>query len=184
MLVTQSRCGSGFFSTPRMDVLEALFVGGRFDLVLADVLDGAGEEAAGAAGGVEDDLAEARVGALDHELGDGARGVVFAGVAGALEVAQELLVDVAEQVAVFGAVEVDALVDLVDDLPQEGAGLHVVVGVLERGAEQGVARGGALQVLEAGEEVVVDEFWSSSPVMPSASAAQLRQRSFWGSGER
>ena len=84
-----------------MDVLQALLVGGRFDLALADVFDGAGEEAAGAAGGVEDEFAQARVGALDHELGDGARGVVLARVAGALEVAQDLLVDVAEQVAVL-----------------------------------------------------------------------------------
>ena len=98
----QSRCGSGFFSTPRMHVLEALLVGGGLDVVLADVLDGAGEKAAGAAGGVEDVFAQLRVDALDHELGDGARGVVLAGVAGALEVAQDLLVDVAEQVAVLG----------------------------------------------------------------------------------
>ena len=81
--------------------LQALLVGGRFDLVLADVFERAGEEAAGAAGGIEDDFAEPRVGALDHELGDGARGVIFARVAGALEVAQDLLVDVAEQVAVL-----------------------------------------------------------------------------------
>ena len=56
------------------------------------------------------------------------------------------------------AVEVDALVELVDDLPQQRAGLHVVVGILEGGAD---AAGGAawlpLQVFEAGEEVVVDE---------------------------
>ena len=49
-----------------------------------------------------------RVDHVDHELGDGAGRVVLAGVAGALEVAQDLLVDVAEQVAVRGDVEVDA----------------------------------------------------------------------------
>ena len=118
----------------------------------------AGQEAAGAAGGVKDDFAQARVGALDHELGDGARGVVLTGVARALEVAQDLLVDVAEQVAVFGAVEVDALVQLIDDLPQEGAGLHVVVGILKCRAQQVVARGGALQVFKAGKKLIVDEF--------------------------
>ena len=59
------------------------------------------EEAAGAAGGVEDRLAEPRVDLLDHELGDGAGRVELARVAGALQVAEDLLVDVAEQVAVF-----------------------------------------------------------------------------------
>ena len=103
--------------------------------LLAQVLDGADEEAAGAAGGVEDGLAEPRVDLVDDELGDGARRVELAGVAGGLEVLQELLVDVAEHVAVIGGVEVDA-VDLVDDLAHQGAVLHVVVGVLEGHADQ------------------------------------------------
>ena len=51
------------------------------------------------------------------------------------------------------------LVDLVDDLPQQRAGLHVVVGILESRAAGGqrwrVEPAG--QVLEAREEVVVDE---------------------------
>ena len=83
------------------------------------MLDGAGEEAAGAAGRVEDRLAELGVDHVDHELGDGARRVELAGVAGALQVLEDLLVDVAEEVAVVGAVEVD-LVDLVDHLPDAG----------------------------------------------------------------
>ena len=40
-------------------LLEQLLVLGRLDVLLAHVLDGAGEEAAGAAGGVEDLLAQA-----------------------------------------------------------------------------------------------------------------------------
>ena len=80
--------------------LQAVCRPRRLDVVLADMLDGAGEEAARAAGGIEDGLAELRVDHIDHELGDGAGGVVFARVAGALQVAQDLLVDVAEQVAV------------------------------------------------------------------------------------
>jgi hypothetical protein len=59
-----------------------------------------------------------------------ARRVVFALVAGTLQVFLDLLVQVAELVAVGGAVEVD-LIDLVDDLAQKRAALHVVVGVLE-----------------------------------------------------
>ena len=115
-------------------VLDGALVGLGLGL-LAQVLDGADEEAAGAAGGVEDGFAEARIDLLDDELGDGARGVELAGVAGGLEVLEELLVDVAEHVAVVGGVEVDA-VDLVDDLPHQRAVLHVVVGILEGHADQ------------------------------------------------
>ena len=81
--------------------LEVLLVGGRLDFALADVFERTGEKPAGAAGGVEDEFAEARIGHFDHELGDGARGVILARVASALEVTQYLLVDVAEQVAVL-----------------------------------------------------------------------------------
>jgi hypothetical protein len=72
---------------------------GRLHLPLADVLDGAGQKAAGAAGRVEQRLAQARVDHVDGELGDGAGRVVLARVARALQVAQDLLVDVAEEVA-------------------------------------------------------------------------------------
>ena len=116
-----------------------------------------------------------------------ARGrVVLARVAGALQVVEDLLVDVAEVLALGQVVEVDA-VDLVDDLPHELAGLHVVVGVLEDVADDAaaVARlAGGGQVLERGEQLVVDEASSSSPVMPSGSAAQARHWYFFGMGER
>ena len=59
-----------------------LLVLGPLHVALAHVADGAGEEAAGAAGGVEQDLAGPRVDAVDHEGGDGAGRVVLAGVAG------------------------------------------------------------------------------------------------------
>jgi hypothetical protein len=76
---------------------------------------------------------------LHHEGGDGAGGVVLAGVAGGLQVVEDLLVDVAEVLALGEVVEVDA-VDLVDHLAHELAGLHVVVGVLEDVADD-AARG-------------------------------------------
>jgi len=44
----------------------------------------------------------------------------------------------------------------VDDLAQERAGLHVVIGVLEGGADEQMARCGAFELLEAGRKVVVD----------------------------
>ena len=140
---------------PGEAVLDGALVGLGLRL-LAQVLDGADEEAAGAAGGVEDGLAEAGVDLLDDELGDGAGGVELAGVAGGLEVLEELLVNVAKHVAVIGGVEVDA-VDLVDDLPHEGAIFHVIVGILEGHANQGDHAVGAAQGLQLGQEGVVDE---------------------------
>ena len=98
----------------------------------------AGQEAAGAAGGIEEDLAGLGVDAVRHEGGDGARRVVLARVAGALQVVEHLLVDVAEVLPLGQVVEVD-LVDLVDDLPEQLARLHVVVGVLEDVAHDAAA---------------------------------------------
>ena len=103
--------------------------------------DGAGEKAAGAAGGIEQDFAGLRVDAVDHEGGDGARRVVLAGIAGRLQVVEDLLVDVAEVLALGEIVEID-LVDLVDHLPHQLAGLHVVVGVLEHVAHHAAAVAG------------------------------------------
>ena len=159
MLVTQSMCGSCFFSTARSAACIFASSSGRLHVALAHVADGAGEEAAGAAGGIEQDLAGLRVDAVDHERGDGARRVVFAGVAGALQVVEDLLVDVAEVLALGEVVEVD-LVDLVDDLPHQLAGLHVVVGVLEHVADHAAAVAGlgrGREVLERREQLVVDE---------------------------
>jgi hypothetical protein len=90
---------------------------------------------AGAAGRVENNLAELGVDLLDDELGDGAGSIELTRIARRLEVFKELLVDVAEHVAVIGGIEVDA-VDLVDDLPHQGAVLHVVVGILKSGADE------------------------------------------------
>jgi hypothetical protein len=51
------------------------------------VLDGTGEEAASAAGWVQDHLPKLGVKHVHSELSNGAGGVVLAGVAGALQVA-------------------------------------------------------------------------------------------------
>ena len=149
-------CGRCFFSMPAKQSWMVLLVGLGLGL-LAQVLDGADEKAAGAAGGVEDGFAEAGIHLLDDELGDGARRVELAGVAGGLEILEQLLVDVAEHVAVVGGVEVDA-VDLVDDLPHQRAVLHVVVGILEGHADQaGDLVAAAGERLELGQQRVVDE---------------------------
>jgi hypothetical protein len=126
--------------------------------VLAHVVDGAGEEAAGAAGGVDEDFAGLRIDPVGHELGDGPRRVEFPGVAGGLEVAEDFLVDVAEVLALFQAVEVDFL-QLVDDLAELLAAAHEVVAAIEDLADNAGATIllGDLQVLQPGKERVVDE---------------------------
>ena len=112
--------GEGFLFDAVDAVDEGLFVFGGFDIVAALVIDGAGEEATGATGGVEDGFGELCVHAVDDELGDGTWGVELARVARALEVFEDLLVDTTKSVAVLRVVEVD-LADLVDDLAHQGA---------------------------------------------------------------
>jgi hypothetical protein len=166
-------------------LLQAPLVVDGPDLLLAHVFDGAGEEAAGAAGGVENLLAELRVDPVHDELRDRSRGVVLAGVAGVLQVAQDLLVEVAEEVAVLRLVEVEAADDLVDHLTHQVTGLHVVVGVLEDAADDEAALvvGRRLQVLECREELVVDEveqvvagdaFGVGRPVAPAQGVGDRR----------
>ena len=157
--MTHSRCGSGFFSTPRIDRLSRSASSVVCTYLAADVLQRADQEAAGAGGRVQHHAVQLGVGHVDHELGHGARGVVLAGVAGALQVAQDLLVQVVEQVAFLHRVEVD-LVDLVDHLADQRARLHVVVGVGKDVLHDVAARVvdcAELQALEAGKQVVVDE---------------------------
>ena len=115
---------------PQHRALQQIFVVGRLDL-FSQMLDGARQKAARAAGGVQHLLAKLRVDHIDHELRDGSRRVVFARVARALQVFQDLLVEVTEDVPVLGAVEVETLVESVDDLPQQRPVLHVLIGVLE-----------------------------------------------------
>ena len=138
MLVTQSMCGSCFFSTARKASCICCSSSTLLHVALAHVANGAGEEAAGAAGGVEEDFAGLGIDAVHHEGGDGARRVIFAGIAGALQVVEDLLVDVAEVLPLGEIVEIH-LVDLVNDLPHQLAGLHVVVGVLEHVAHHAAA---------------------------------------------
>ena len=48
-----------------------------------------------------------RVDAVDHEGGDGARRVIFAGIAGRLQIVEQLLVELAEMPALVEIVEID-----------------------------------------------------------------------------
>ena len=86
--------------------------------------------------------------------------------------------------AVLGVVEGD-LADLIDDLAHQGAGLHVVVGILKDVADNlGSLTSGTFEdelFLKGGKEVIVDElaesiagdaFGVGSPVAPAG--AQVR----------
>ena len=143
-------------------LLEELQVVGRLHLLL-DVTERMREEAAGAARRIEHRFAELRVDHLNGELCRRTWRVELAGVAGALQVLQDLLVDVAEHVAGLRLVEVDVVVDLVDHLAKQRAALHVVEGVLEHAPQQGssVAACAAelveVEVLERREELALDE---------------------------
>ena len=139
--------------------LHGVFVLGPLDVAVAHVAQGTGQEPAGAAGRVEQGLSRLGVDAVGHEGGDGSWGVVLAGVAGGLQVVEDLFVDVAKVLARGQVVEVD-IVDLVDHLAHQLAGLHVVVGILEDIAHHPAAVSGlaaGAEVLQGGEQVVVDK---------------------------
>ena len=95
--------------------------------------DGGSEEAAGAAGWIEHSLSllEAGVDHLHHELGNGSRGVKLPGISGAAQVIEDLLIHVAKLASALDVVKVDGFIQLLDDGQHLGAGLHVVVGILE-----------------------------------------------------
>ncbi len=146
------------FLDPANAGLQQGLVLGVVDL-LAQVLDGADQKAARARGGVHHGFAQAGVGDVHHELGDGAGGVELARVAGALQVAQDFFVEVVELVALGLAVEVDGA-QLVDHLAQQVAAFHVVVGILEHAAHHiGAGRAGRVgaQAFEGGKELVIDK---------------------------
>ena len=90
------------------------------------------QEAARAAGGVEDGFAQPRVDHLDHEADHGPRRVELAVVAGRVaHLLEHRLVEVAEGEELLLGGEVDAA-DLVDDIAQQVAGGHAVDDAAER----------------------------------------------------
>ncbi|MNL22760.1 hypothetical protein D3C87_1441200 [compost metagenome] len=98
------------------------------------MFDGAGEKASGAAGRVHDLFVQFRIDHAHHKFGDRPWGVELASVAGVLQVAQQLLVEIAELMALLGLVEVYPFLNLVDHLAQQLTRLHIVVGVFKHAA--------------------------------------------------
>ena len=79
--------------------------------------DGAGKKAARATGRVEQDFTGLGVNPIHHEGSHGAGGVILARIARALQIVEQLLVNVAKVLALGQIVEVHAA-DFVDDLSQ------------------------------------------------------------------
>ena len=144
------------------DAVDGIAVGRLVRCVLdllSQLLEPAGDEAAGAAGEVRHALADLGPDALGHEVGDGPRRVELTGGARALELLQNGFIDLAEGVAFLIVAQVQ-LVDDVDDLAKEDAVLHIVVGVGEGGLDDGLLDGRVGvhgQVLQRGEQGIVDE---------------------------
>ena len=110
--------------------LHGLFVFYFFHIAVAHAPDRAREKAAGAAGRIEQNLARFGVDAIHHKSGDGARSIILARVAGALQIVEQLFVNAAEVFALCQVVEVHAA-NFIDHLPHQLARLHVVVGVFK-----------------------------------------------------
>ena len=103
--------------------------------LLFQMIERAGEEAAGAAGRIEHGLAESRVHRFHDEADDGAGRVKFAGVArGVAHLAEHRLVEMGHRVNVVGRREVDR-VHLVDHVSEQVARQHPVVRLLEHGRQ-------------------------------------------------
>ena len=153
--ICASRYGSDFASPPKMlCALQHLPVLDRLALLL-QVLERLDQKAAGAAGRVEDRLAELWDSIdFDHEADDGARRVELAGVAGGIaHLLEHRLVEMAESVDLVAAGEMD-VVDLVDHVAQQVAVDHPVDRALKHGRDHvaPVAAVGALQAAQVGEQ--------------------------------
>ena len=90
---------------------------------------------------VQQDFSWMRINPIRHERRHGPRSVVLAGVARALEVVEDLFVDVAEVLPLGQVIEID-VVDLIDHLPHQLTRLHVVVCVFEDVADDAPAVAG------------------------------------------
>ena len=159
--------------------LHRLFSGDGCYVVLAHVANGAGEEATRAHGGVEQQLTGFGVQPLHHEAGHPARRVVLTCIAGALQVVEQLLVDIAKVLPLAEIIEINA-VDLIHHLPQQLARFHVVIGIAKHLLHHlGSVGIGALErhLLEIEKQLLVDELQqaiSRDPLFIGSPAAPLQ----------
>ena len=150
--------------------------------LLVQLLQPADDKAAGAAGKVGHGLADFGADDLRHEIRNCAGRIKLTGGTGALQLLQDGLVNLAEGVAFLIVAEVQ-VVDHVDDLPQQYAVLHVVVGIGKGGLHDGLFDGGGRahrQAFQREEQLVVHKIQQSvageggagfvivCPVLPAA----------------
>ena len=110
--------GNGLLLDQPQGGLHRLLIGECLHITLAHVANRAGDEATGAPRGVQQQLAGLRIDAIDHEAGHASRRVVLAGIAGTLQIVEQLLVHIAKMLAVGEVIEINAI-HLVDHLPQQ-----------------------------------------------------------------
>src|SRR5690242_6234092 len=103
---------------PTNRLVEPFEVIGILNIFGTDMLQGANEKATRPTGWIKDDAAQFGVGYIYHKLGYGTGGVEFARIACALEVTQNIFVDVVEEMPILHIVEVD-LTNAIDDLAHE-----------------------------------------------------------------
>ncbi|CQH57818.1 Uncharacterised protein [Yersinia enterocolitica] len=140
-------------------LLQYLMVFGGVDVMHFDVVKRTGQKTTGAARRIHNRLTQLRVDTVDHKTRHGTRGIELTRISGALQVAKDLFVDIAKQMAFLAAAEVD-FIELIDHLTQQGAVFHVVIGITEsllhhKSAWVGIERRG--QVFQCREQVVVNK---------------------------
>ena len=132
-----------------MEVIAEFGVAEDFGVVVAQILAGGDEEAAGAGGGVANDVLGLGGGEGHHELDDVARGAKLPVLAGAGDFAEHVLVEIAFGVAVVHG----DFVEEVDDLGEEAGGGDGEAGILH---VVGVGGAIAAEGAEEGEDVFAD----------------------------
>ena len=141
-----------------MELLYASSILGGLDLLL-QFFQPADDKATGAAGKICHRFSDLGLDHLRHKVGDGAGRIELTGGTCALQLLQNGLVNLPEGVAFLVVAEVE-LVDHVDDLPQQHAVLHVVVGIGKGGLHDCLFDGSGCvhrQIFQCREQLVVDK---------------------------
>ena len=112
-----------------------LRIGGALHLLL-QLLQPANDKATGAAGKVRHGLTDLRLNHLCHKVGNSTRSIKLASAACALQFLQNRFVNLTEGMAflIVGKVK---FVNHIDDLAEQDAVLHIVIGVSKGGLHDG-----------------------------------------------
>ena len=115
------------------------------------LIEPADDEAAGAAGKIGHGLANLRFNDLGHKIGDSTGRIELTSRTGALQLFQNGLVNLAEGVTLLIVTEVQ-LVNDIEDLAQQHAILHVLIGIGKSGLHNGFADRGSGINLNSGNK--------------------------------